>query len=77
MKYELPNAANPTSPLRKFVTFLFTLAVFGLVLMFSAVLFSVILIFGLIAWAFLWWKTRKLRKQMRDFPRQRVGEFHK
>jgi hypothetical protein len=43
-------------------------ALTGLVLMFSAVLFSIILVAGTIAWAYLWWKTRELRKMMRDFP---------
>ena len=44
-----------------------TVAMVGLVLMFSAVLFVIILVVGTIAWAYLWWKTRELRKHMRNF----------
>jgi hypothetical protein len=35
-------------------------------LMFSAVMFVVILVLGLLAWGYFWWKTRELRKVMRE-----------
>lgn len=35
-------------------------------LVFSAVLFVILALIGLIVGAFLWWKTRALRKQMRE-----------
>lgn len=35
-------------------------------LMFSAVLFAALLAVGLGVWAWLWWKTRELRKTMRE-----------
>jgi len=35
-------------------------------LMFSAVLFAVLLAVGLGVWAWFWWKTRELRKAMRE-----------
>lgn len=60
--------AAPMSPLRKFFTALATIGVFGLALMFSVLLFAVVLTAGAVIWGYLWWKTRDLRKQMRDNP---------
>ncbi len=37
-------------------------------LAFSLVLFAVALTGGLVLWGYLWWKTRTLRKQMRERP---------
>lgn len=62
------NTGAPMSPLRKFFTVLATIGVFGLALMFSVVLFAVVLTAGGLVWAYMWWKTRDLRKQMRDNP---------
>jgi len=67
IRYELNSPAKTHSLLRKLVTLTVTVAMVVLVLMFSAVLFVIILVVGTIAWAYLWWKTRELRKQMRDF----------
>lgn len=68
IKYISNTTAKPSGPLRKAVAFIVTAALVGLVLMFSAVLFAIILVVGTIAWAYLWWKTRELRKQMQNFP---------
>ncbi|MDD5384937.1 MAG: hypothetical protein PHG89_08670 [Gallionella sp.] len=67
MKYVLNSSPKPPGLLRKLVTLMMSVALVGLVLMFSAVLFAIIIVVGTIAWAYLWWKTRELRKQMRDF----------
>lgn len=65
MKY-LPNTASqPPSLLRKAVALVAAMALFALALMFSALLIAVVLTVGAIAWAYLWWRTRDLRKQMR------------
>jgi hypothetical protein len=40
------------------------LIVFGL--MFSVLLLAFIVTAGLLVWGFLWWKTRALRKQIRE-----------
>ncbi len=53
--------------LRKIVALIVAAAALTLVLMFSAVLLAVIFVVGTIAWAYLWWKTRAMRKQMREF----------
>ena len=45
-----------------------TLVVFALAMTFSVVLFAVVASIGLLVWGYLWWKTRDLRKQMRDHP---------
>ncbi len=63
----LTRTPNTTSPLRNVLAFIATLALAALILMFSAILLMVILVMGVLAFAFLWWKTRHLRKQMRDF----------
>jgi len=37
-------------------------------LMFSVLIFVAVLTVGAMAWGYLWWKTRDLRKQMRNHP---------
>lgn len=69
VKYQL-NSSQSSSPLRKLLALAATVAVMGVVLMFSAVLLVAILIVGTLGGAYLWWKTRELRKQMRDFQAQ-------
>ena len=59
---------TPPSLLQKIVGVLVTVAVFGVALMFSVVFFAVIVTVGAVAWAYLWWKTRAVRKQMREHP---------
>lgn len=68
MKY-LPHA-TATFPglLRKAGGIVAATALAGLALMFSAVLLAILLCVGTLALAYLWWKTRELRKQMRNFP---------
>jgi O-antigen/teichoic acid export membrane protein len=65
MKYELNGPTRSASPLRKLVVLIVTLVMVGLALMFSAMLLVVMLVVGTIAFAYLWWKTRALRKQLR------------
>lgn len=54
--------------LRKIAGLAITIAMVCLALMFSALLFVAILTVGAIAWSYLWWNTRTLRKQMRNRP---------
>ena len=60
--------ANFPNPLRKIVALVATLAMIVLVVMFSMVVLAIILVAGAIVWAYLWWKIRHLRKQMRNYP---------
>jgi cytochrome b subunit of formate dehydrogenase len=66
------NSANFSSPLRKLAAVVATAAVIGMAVMFSVVLIAVILLVGSIALSYLWWKTRDLRKQMRNYPARDV-----
>lgn len=43
-----------------------TCALIVLGLMFSVLLFAFIVVAGLLAFGYLWWKTRALRRQMRN-----------
>jgi len=43
-----------------------TLVVFALAMTFSVVLFAVVATIGVVVWGWVWWKTRELRKVMRD-----------
>ena len=52
--------------MRKVVAVLTTAALVVLGLMFSVVIFTVIAVAGLTAWGYLWWKTRGLRRQLRE-----------
>jgi hypothetical protein len=77
IKYVLNSPATSSGPLRKLAALIVTVAMAGLALMFSAVLFAIIIVAGTIAWIYLWWKTRELRKQMRDFPPREVTREEK
>jgi len=70
-----PHATTgPAGLLRKVLTFVVTIAVVCLALMFSALLFAVIAVVVVVAGGYLWWKTRDLRKQMREqFQEQPSG----
>lgn len=65
MKYVLNGRAQSASPLRKLATLILAIVMLGLVVMFSVVALTIILVVGVVAFAYLWWKTRKLRRMMR------------
>ncbi len=67
VKYISHTSVTPPSLLRQAVAIVSTAALAGLVLMFSVVFFVIIFIVGAFGAAYLWWKTRDLRKQMRNF----------
>jgi uncharacterized protein YneF (UPF0154 family) len=66
-------SANLPNSLRNLAAVVATAAVFGLALMFSVVVVAVFLAAGTIVWGYLWWKTRELRKQMRNYPPRNVS----
>ncbi len=70
IRFIMPPPSKPPSLLHKLVGFLVAVAVAIVALMFSAIFFVVIAVFGLIAWGYFWWKTRGMRKQMREFAAQ-------
>ena len=36
--------------------------------MFSLLVFAILVTVGLLVWSYLWWKTRELRRQIRERP---------
>lgn len=61
------NAGGPPSgPFGKIFATLVGLLTLAAALMFSVVFVAVIAVLGLIAWGYFWWKTRALRKQLRE-----------
>lgn len=73
-RFVLNLQTKPPSLLRKLVALVITVAMFALVLMFSAVVLVVILVVGVLAGAYFWWKTRAMRKQMREFSRYDIAQ---
>lgn len=55
-------------PLGKFLTPLAGAILLIVGFMFSLVIFAVVAVVGLAVGAYLWWKTRELRKAMRERP---------
>ena|ERR1017187_9106817 len=68
IKYISHSSSRPPSLLQKTGAIVATAALAGVALMFSAVLLTLVVSVGAVAFAYLWWKTRALRKQMRNFP---------
>ncbi|MDI3515583.1 MAG: hypothetical protein ACLGH1_10850 [Gammaproteobacteria bacterium] len=59
-------AAKPPTLLQKIVGAVVMAGVFVLALTFSVALFAVLLTVGVVVWGYLWWKTRAVRKAMRE-----------
>ena len=57
---------QPQSLLGKLLTLVLGAAFLVLAFMFSLVALAVVAIGGLMLWAWLWWKTRAVRKQLRE-----------
>ena len=50
------------------LTFASAAVLLVLAFMFSLLVFAILAIVGVLVWGYLWWKTRELRKQMREQP---------
>lgn len=70
MKYISYTSVGRPSLLRKAVAVAGTVALGAVALAFSAVLLAVILVVVLFGGAYLWWKTREVRKQFREMQAQ-------
>lgn len=55
-------------PLQKLLAFIVGTILLVLGLMFSVVVLAGLVAVGLAVWAYLWWKTRDLRRAMREAP---------
>lgn len=64
---------RPLSPWQKIVGSVAAIGLFGLALVFSVVVFAVVLTVGAAVWGWFWWKTRNLRKQMREAQANQSG----
>jgi ABC-type bacteriocin/lantibiotic exporter with double-glycine peptidase domain len=70
----LLDALKTGSPVRRIFALIMTAALIALGLMFSLLLFAFIVAAGLIAWGYLLWKTRGLRRHLREqFREQATG----
>ena len=61
-----PSGRPSRSLLERIVGVLLGLVALGATLFFSAVVFIILAIAGLAVWGYFWWKTRALRKQIRE-----------
>ena len=61
-----PTPATQPGFLVKLLTLVASVFLLVLGFMFSVVFLAVIAIAGLLAWAYFWWKTRELRKAMKE-----------
>jgi cobalamin biosynthesis protein CobD/CbiB len=66
IKFISLSSAQPPGLLGKILALVATVVLAVVALMFSAVLLAVILVVGVIGFAYLWWKTRAVRKQFRE-----------
>ena len=64
------NAGKPMGPLQKFGAAVVAVIVFGVALAFSVMFFAVVAAIALVIGAYMWWKTRDLRKAMRQAQAQ-------
>ncbi len=57
---------QPPSLLAKILAFIIGTGLLALAFMFSLVALAVVAVGGLMLWAWLWWKTRAIRQQIRE-----------
>jgi predicted DNA repair protein MutK len=70
IKFISPSSSRPSSLLGKIIMLVATVLLGVVALMFSAVLLSAILIVVVFGGAYLWWKTRELRKHFKLMQEQ-------
>lgn len=61
-----PSGRPPKGILAQLLTLVLGALVLGAAFMFSLVFFAILAVAGLILWLYFWWKTRLLRKQIRE-----------
>lgn len=60
----------PKSLAGKLISLILGIAFLTLAFMFSLIALAVVAVGGVALWGWLWWKTRAIRKQMREQPAQ-------
>jgi len=68
-----PFLTRETGPLKKLVTLISGVVLLLLGLMFSVVVLVGVVVVGLLVLGYLWWKTREIRRVMREAPVNRQG----
>lgn len=61
-------STNASGLLGKVLTFASAAVLLVVAFMFSLLVFAILATGGLLVWGYLWWKTRDLRRQMRERP---------
>jgi hypothetical protein len=61
---------RPPGPFAKALGAVVAVLLFGAALMFSLFFVLAAVVFGLAAWGWLWWKTRRVRREFEAFNRQ-------
>ena len=64
------NPSKPAGLFQKIGAVAATVIIFGLALTFSVLFFAVVVAVGLVVGGYFWWKTRDLRKVMREAQAQ-------
>lgn len=64
------SSANPPGLLQKALAIIITAALAVLGFMFSAVLLAIVMVALVVGGAYMWWKTREVRRQMRQMQEQ-------
>ena len=61
-------SSNASGFLSKVLTFAFAAVLLVVAFTFSLLVFAILVTGVLLVWGYLWWKTRELRRQMRERP---------
>lgn len=71
------NASRPPGIVAKTLAVVATIGVAAIALMFSLLALSLVLAVGVIGWGYFWWKTRHLRKHLREQARQAQAAYER
>ncbi len=66
MKYIAYSSSGSSGPLQKAAAIVVTVAVAAVMLVFSSVFLALLLLAAVVGGAWLWWKTRHVRRMMRE-----------
>ncbi len=70
----IQNQSQPPGMLEKVLTVLVGSLVLVAAFMFSLVILAVAVVLGLMIWGYFWWKTREIRKVMREQREQQQSQ---
>jgi hypothetical protein len=76
MKYIGYSSSRPSGPLQKVAAIVLTVGIAAAVLVFSSVFLVLLLLAAAIGGIWLWWKTRHVRRMMREMQGQMEGRMN-